>query len=169
MNFEEEEEVFSFYFSEKYFGNFIKNFEYFRREGSYSDVMFKVGQKSFFCYKIILVVGLFYFKFMFEFGMEESRKFCIEMKEVDENVFEKIFYFIYIGKVEIIFCILQEFFGQFCMFQVTALVDLCVRYFRLYMIENNCLVAFILVDFYVYKDLYNYAKEYVCMNFGVVF
>lgn len=167
-NSEDEEEVSSSYSSEKHSGNLIKNFEYFRRDGGYSDVMLKVGQKSFPCHKIILAAGSPYFKSMFESGMEESRKSCIEMKEVDEDVFEKILHFIYTGKVDITSCILQELFGQSCMFQVTALVDLCVRHFRLHMTENNCLAALTLADSHAHKDLYNYAKEYVCMNFGVV-
>ncbi|XP_062574313.1 kelch-like protein 24 [Saccostrea cucullata] len=164
----EDEEDSSSYSSEKHSGSLIKNFEYFRKEGGYNDVTLQVGQKSFPCHKIILAAGSPYFKSMFESGMEESRKTCIEIKEVDENVFEKLLHFIYTGKVDISSLILQELFGQSCMFQVTALVDLCVRHFRLHMTENNCLVALTLADSHAHKHLYNYAKEYVCMNFKVV-
>ncbi|XP_048741044.1 kelch-like protein 24 [Ostrea edulis] len=165
---EDEEDSSSSYSSEKHSGNLIQNFEYFRKEGGYSDVTLKVGPKSFPSHKIILAAGSPYFKSMFESGMEESRKSCIEIKEVDEIVFEKVLHFIYTGKVEITSFILQELFGQSCMFQVTALVDLCVRHFRLHMTENNCLVALTLADLHAHKNLYNYAREFVCMKFRTV-
>ncbi|KAK3101944.1 hypothetical protein FSP39_007540 [Pinctada imbricata] len=156
------------YSSDEHSECLISNFEVFRRDGGYSDITVKVSGKEFPCHKVILAAGSPYFKSMFESGMEESRKSTIELRQVDGEVFEKVIHFIYTGHVQITASILQELFTQAYMFQVTSLVDLCVKFFKDNMDENNCLAALTLADSHAHQQLYEYAKEFACLHFSAI-
>ena len=158
----------SAYSSDEHSGCLISNFEIFRRDGGYSDVSIRVSGKEFPCHKVILAAGSPYFKSMFESGMEESRTNTIELRQVDGEVFEKVVHFIYTGHVEITASILQELFTQAYMFQVTSLVDLCVKFFKDNMDESNCLAALTLADSHAHSQLYEYAKEFACLHFSAI-
>lgn len=117
------------YASDEHSGSLINNFESFRTEGGYSDITLRVDGQEFPCHRVILAAGSAYFKCMFSSGMEESFKNTIDLKQIDAHVFEYLLHFIYTGRVQITVSIVEELFRQAYLFQVSPLVDLCLKFF----------------------------------------
>ncbi|XP_069101205.1 kelch-like protein 24 [Argopecten irradians] len=153
------------YASDEHSGSLINNFESFRTEGGYSDITLRVDGQEFPCHRVILAAGSAYFKCMFSSGMEESFKNTIDLKQIDAHVFEYLLHFIYTGRVQITVSIVEELFRQAYLFQVSPLVDLCLKFFKENMNETNCLAALTLGDSHAHRPLYEFAKEYACLHF----
>ena len=85
----------------EYSNGLLQNLRQLQSKSSLSDVTIKVDGKVFHAHRSILAAASPYFETMFTSGFQESSRKEIELKDMDGNIFEKLFNFIYSGKMDL--------------------------------------------------------------------
>ena len=87
----------------EYSGGLLQNLQRLQSESesSFHDVTIKVSDKVFHAHRTILAAASPYFETMFTSQFKESFTREIELKDIDSNIFEMLFNFIYSGKMNL--------------------------------------------------------------------
>ncbi len=141
-------------------------FENLLRDGSLSDVVFKVEDTEIKAHKIILVARSEYFRAMFLSGMKESTDKTIPIQDVSSSTFRNLLQFIYTGTTPVTEANIVELFGAAEMFQVPDLKELCILHFPQVVNGSNVFELLLLASAHEEIMLKSLAKKYILKNWS---
>lgn len=123
----------------KYLKVLSKGVEDIWQDGSFSDIVVNVGQKSYKCHKMILSSLSAYFGAMFRSGMQETLKGSVSLQNIEADIFEAVLKFMYTGHNIITSQNVQNLLEAAVMLQISCLQELCESYLKGQIGPENCI------------------------------
>jgi len=138
-------------------------------QGCYSDVSVTAGTKVFHLHKSMLASRSEVFDRMLKADMVESRSNKIDL-DMDENIAEEMFRFIYTGKVQGLEQIAAELLHVAVMYELAALKHMCLQELVKKVDEESAAETLVIADRYsnVEEDYKNSILMYISRNYFTV-
>ncbi|XP_065203294.1 speckle-type POZ protein B-like [Planococcus citri] len=129
-----------------------------------SDLMINVNGKDYPAHRTILAARSPVFKAMFKDDTTETQQNRIEIKDIDENIFEEVLRYIYTGRVENLKDTALELLPVAEKFNLEHLKNMCVSALSMLLSENTAVKILILSDLSNAEGLKTRAIEYIKAN-----
>lgn len=100
------------------------------QEESFSDIVIKIGTKSYNCHKLVLASLSAYFSAMFRSGMRETVAGSVDLQNIEPEVFEAVLQFMYSGSNVITQDNVERLLEAAVMLQITCLQEQCESYLK---------------------------------------
>lgn len=118
------------YIFDKYFRYILEVINVLRKYREFCDVVFIVGSKKIFVYRVILFVCSSYFYVMFIGELVESRQIEVIIRDIDEIAMEFLIDFCYIFNIIVEEGNVQILFFVVCLLQLVEIQDVCCEFLK---------------------------------------
>ncbi|XP_065219682.1 speckle-type POZ protein-like [Planococcus citri] len=133
-------------------------------DDKFSDITLCVKNKKYVAHKNILAARCPYFQKMFDAEWIEKKLDSVELKQVDEIVFEEILRYIYAGKSEKLETMVAQLLEAADMFDLDELKLVCEQELMKSLSTETAVDVLILADRYDAKNLKTRAINYIKVN-----
>jgi BTB/POZ domain len=129
-----------------------------------TDVTLKVKDKEFKAHKVILAAASPVFKAMFKEGTKEHEDSCVNIQDMDSDVFEVFLRFLYSGQVDQLDEMISELFVAADKYDVQPLREICIHHMAKNISMDNAVNMLILADRYGLEPIKIQAQKFITNN-----
>ncbi|XP_057320118.1 speckle-type POZ protein-like [Microplitis mediator] len=129
-----------------------------------SDITLVVSNREFKSHKALLMVRSPVFYAMLSHDMKEKKENKITVPDIDPELFEKVFEFIYSDKVTDLDNFAEQLLEVADQYQLPGLVELCEESLGKSLTDYNAVRIMVLADRFNAKQLFDFAIDYVVSN-----
>ncbi|KAL4239718.1 Kelch-like protein 41 [Mactra antiquata] len=109
------------------------------QDESFSDIVIKIGTKSYNCHRLVLASLSAYFNAMFRSGMKETVDGSADLQNIEPEIFEAVLKFMYSGCNVITQENVERLLEAAVMLQISCLQEQCESYLKNQIGPDNCL------------------------------
>lgn len=136
-----------------------------RKEGSLSDITFRVGPDSYPAHRLVMASFSPYLRAMLTCGMRESSQDVIELKEIESRAMELLIDYAYTGEVMVTVDNVQYLLPAAGILQLRDLKEACCDFLSEHMDTSNCLGIMQFADLHSCPSLLKMANRYIITKF----
>ena len=136
----------------------LKRLNEFRKTGEFCDIRLKVGNRYFDCHKVILASATNFFHMLFKSAYRECNQKVVELRDVDENIFEILLNFMYFGELDVLEKDVVSVLAACVYFQLKEGEDTCINVIKYNLHAVNVFELFSLPCLKCRHDVYDSVK-----------
>ncbi|XP_065199693.1 protein roadkill-like [Planococcus citri] len=144
--------------------NPMPDFEKLLNDEETCDVIIDINGKKYPAHKTILAARSPVFKAMFKHNMTENQRNCVEIKDIDEKIFEEVLRYIYTGKVTKLQDMAFELMPVADKYILSELKDMCFNSMKALLSSKTAVKIFKYADSYNLRSLKRAAITYILAN-----
>ncbi|XP_060765364.1 kelch-like protein 24 [Neoarius graeffei] len=146
----------------------LQALNFFRKNGTFTDVVLQVAEQEFPCHRAVLCASSHYFRSMFMGQLRESSQSVVQLKEVSEVALEHLLNFIYEGRAHLQEENVEIIFQAADLLDVPALSRACVDFLEKCVSHSNCLGLMEFAKHYSLQLLLEQCENLLYQNFDIV-
>lgn len=146
----------------------LRKLNEFRKTGEFCDIRLQVGNRYFDCHKVILASATNFFHTLFKSTYRESSQDVIELRDVDDTIFEILLNFMYCGDLDVLEKDVVSVLAACVYFQLKEGEDICINLIKYNLHAVNVFELFSLPCLKCRHDVYDTVKKFICKRFAVL-
>lgn len=146
----------------------LQALNFFRKNGTFTDVVLQVAEQEFPCHRAVLCASSHYFRSMFMGQLRESSQSVVQLNEISEVALEHLLNFIYEGRAHLQEENVEIVFQAADLLDVPALSRACVDFLEKCVSHSNCLGLMEFAKHYSLQLLLEQCENLLYQNFDII-